>query len=61
MEYGESFEEAASRETYEETGIHIDPREIRYITTLNVMDLDIGYHNVGISLVTLVKKEEILA
>ena len=25
------------------------------------MDLDIGYHNVGISLVTLVKKEEIKA
>lgn len=58
MEFGESFEEAASRETMEETGAKIPPERIKYLCTMNVMDLDIGYHNVGISLVVQVKKDE---
>lgn len=50
MEFGETFADAASRETLEETGALIDPSRIKYLCTSNVMDLDIGYHNVGISL-----------
>eukprot|EP00347_Sterkiella_histriomuscorum_P013977 403362634 len=58
MEFGETFQQAVARETYEESGVQLDPERIHYICTTNVMDLDIGYHNVGISMFTLVKKDE---
>lgn len=51
MEFGESFEECASREVLEECGFKIDPKDIYYVTTMNVKYTEIGYHNVGINMV----------
>jgi 8-oxo-dGTP diphosphatase len=37
LEYGESFEECAVRELYEELNIRIEENEVKYLTTLNVV------------------------
>lgn len=53
MEYGETFEECASREVLEECGVTIKPEDIKYIGTMNIMQLDVGYHNVGVYMVII--------
>ena len=58
MEFGESFEECAAREVLEECAAHLDPKQIKYITTMNVLGVEFGYHNVGLFMLTQVKKDE---
>ena len=58
LEFGESFEECAAREVLEECGSILDPAKIRYITTMNVRGVEFGYHNVGMFMLTQVKKDE---
>jgi ADP-ribose pyrophosphatase YjhB (NUDIX family) len=46
VECGETLEEAAARETFEETGIHIDPRQLRLhaVSTLpEISEIYIGF------------------
>ena len=57
LEFGETFEECASRELQEEVGIHVPPESIKYVTTINVRRTDHNYHNVGIIMSTKIKKD----
>jgi ADP-ribose pyrophosphatase YjhB (NUDIX family) len=46
MESGETLEEGAARETYEETGVRLDPRELRLyaVTTLpEISEVYVGF------------------
>ena len=36
----------------------LDPKEIKYITTMNVRGVVFGYHNVGIFMFAQVKKDD---
>ena len=58
LEFGESFEECASREVLEEVDISVEPSRMRYVATMNVRGVEFGYHNVGIFMVARVTKAE---
>lgn len=53
LEFGETFEECAAREVLEECGVQLDQTDIKYITTMNVRYVEIGYHNVGLFMVSI--------
>jgi ADP-ribose pyrophosphatase YjhB (NUDIX family) len=57
LEFGESFTECASREVMEECGSYLDPKKIKYVTTMNVRWVEIGYHNVGLFMVSSYLKD----
>lgn len=44
---GEEWEECASRELREETGIEMISNSFRHVYTLNSMSLDNNYHNIS--------------
>ena len=56
LEFGETFEECAVREVYEECDAVLDPKSLRYVATMNVRGVEFGYHNVGIFMVAPVVK-----
>ena len=58
MEFGETFAEAAARESFEEAGVIINPNEIKYVTTINEIELDKNYHHVGILMAVCVNKSD---
>ena len=48
LEFGESFEQCAIRELYEELNIKIEEKEIKYLTTLNVVKKKENFHYLNI-------------
>lgn len=52
MEYGESFEEGAVREAFEETGIRVNPADVRVAGVTNDFFRESGKHYVTINLTT---------
>lgn len=58
LEHGEEFEETASRELKEETGLLLSNDRFRHISTLNCIFSDKGYHNISIVMYSEVKNEE---
>ena len=52
LEYGESFEEGAVREAFEETGIRVNPADIRVAGVTNDFFTESGKHYVTINLTT---------
>ncbi|KAF9975993.1 Nudix hydrolase 15, mitochondrial [Actinomortierella ambigua] len=50
LDFGETFEECAIREAWEETGLHLNPATARVIATCNHLMLNEGKHYVGIFL-----------
>jgi len=44
LEFGESFEECASREVKEELDLDLAPCDIRYLTTLNFFKKEENFH-----------------
>lgn len=52
LEFQESFEACASREVFEETGLRLEPDELRFFTcTNNILTNDGGKHYVTIFMV----------
>ena len=58
LEFGESFEECASREVLEEVNLKVEASRMRYVATMNVRGVEFGYHNVGIFMLAQVQKDE---
>ena len=58
LEFGETFEECAVREVYEECDAVLDPKSLRYVATMNVRGVEFGYHNVGIFMIAPVIKAD---
>jgi len=56
QEYGESFEFTAQREVEEECGAHLPLEDIKFVTVMNVLFTEHGYHNVGIFMFCKVDK-----
>ena len=56
QEYGESFEFTAQREVLEECGAHLPIEDIKFVTVMNVLYTEVGYHNVGIFMFCKVDK-----
>ena len=56
QEYGESFEYTAQREVLEECGAHLPLQDIKFVTVMNVLYTEVGYHNVGIFMFCKVDK-----
>ena len=54
LEFGESFEECASRELKEELDLDLDPSDIHYITTLNVCKKEENFHYLNLITVALI-------
>ena len=54
LEFGESFEECAARELKEELDLDIDPAEIKYFTTLNVIKKEESFHYLNIMTVLFI-------
>lgn len=52
LEFGESFEQCASRELEEETGLQVSPKKMRYLTTINSVYEEMGkkYHFVTVAM-----------
>lgn len=52
MEFGESFEQCASRELEEETGLQVPPEKMRYLTTINTVYEEMGkkYHFITVAM-----------
>ena len=50
LEFGEEWEECASRKVLEDTGISISPEKLKHISTFNCMDLEKDYHSIAIFL-----------
>ena len=40
LESGESLEDAAARETFEETGVHVDPAKLELYAVINMTAID---------------------
>ena len=57
QEYGESFEQTALREVTEECDADLQLDQIKFITVMNVLYTEVGYHNVGIFMFTRVDKD----
>jgi 8-oxo-dGTP pyrophosphatase MutT (NUDIX family) len=58
QEYGESFEQTAKRELEEECGVSIALDRFKFVTVMNVLFTEHGYHNVGIFMFVKVLKSE---
>jgi 8-oxo-dGTP diphosphatase len=52
LKYGESFEEGAVREAFEETGIRVNPADVRVAGVTNDFFTESGKHYVTINLTT---------
>lgn len=52
LEFGESFEEAAARETKEETGLNIDKKDIKIIGTTNDFYKESNKHYITIHMMS---------
>ena len=50
LEFGEEWEECASRKVFEDIGIQISPEKMRHISTFNCMNLEKDYHSIAIFL-----------
>ena len=52
MEFGENFQQCASRELEEETGLKVPPEKMRYLTTINSVYEEMGkkYHFVTVAM-----------
>ncbi|KAF9423183.1 Nudix hydrolase 15, mitochondrial [Podila epigama] len=48
LEFGETFEECALRESEEETGLKLDPASAKFVTANNNIMTDIGRHYVTV-------------
>lgn len=57
LEFGESFEDCASREVEEETGLSILPVDWRYLTTTNNVLVKDGQHYVTVFMVGQVQPD----
>ena len=57
QEYGESFEQTAQREVLEECDANLKLDQIKFITVMNVLYTEAGYHNVGINMFSKVEKD----
>lgn len=51
LEFGETFEECAAREVWEECAIKLEQQALKYVATMNVRGVEFDYHNVGIFMV----------
>jgi ADP-ribose pyrophosphatase YjhB (NUDIX family) len=54
----ESYEECASRELFEELNLTIDPKDIKYLTTLNVRRPEENFHFFNLFMVTQITQEQ---
>ncbi len=59
LEFGENWEDCASRELFEETNIKKPATEFHHIYTLNCRYIDKGHHNISCIMLAEVKKEEL--
>lgn len=60
IENGETWEEAASRELFEETGIMKSPQNFTHIYTLNYYNKDKTFHSISCVMYTVVSDEDYL-
>lgn len=58
MEFGEEFDECASRELKEESGLDYPPSSFKFITVLNVNKHKENFHNVGIIMAVKVSSQD---
>ncbi len=58
LEYGESFEECAKRELFEETNINIDESRFKYLCSFNCINKELEYHWVEIFMTVHITSEE---
>ena len=58
LEFGESFEECASRELKEELDLDLEPSDIHYLTTLNVCKKVENFHYLNLITVSLISEEK---
>ena len=58
MEKYEEFEEAASRELFEETGLKLDKNRFKHIITLNCVFIENDYHSLSVVVYTEINDEE---
>ena len=59
LEKGEEWEDCASRELKEETGLYKTPESFKHIYTLNCKVLDQNYHNISCIMYNEVEIEEV--
>ena len=58
LEYGESFEECASRELLEETNLNIPENRFKYSCSFNCIKKEIDYHWIEIVMICQINDEE---
>jgi len=59
LEFGENWEDCASRELYEETNLRKPSHEFHHMHTLNCRFLDKGHHNISCIMFAEVNMEEL--
>lgn len=59
LEFGENWEDCASRELYEETNLIKPASEFHHIYTLNCRYIDKGHHNISCIMFSAIKPHEI--
>lgn len=60
LHFGESFEEAAAREVFEETGIAIKPQELKVIAVNNDRIADAHFITIGLLYEGVVEKPKVM-
>ena len=58
LEKFEDFEEAASRELFEETGLKLDIKRFKHIITLNCLFLEDDYHSLSVVMYAEITDDE---
>ena len=58
LEKYEEFEDTASRELFEETGLQLDKKKFKHIITLNSLYLDSDYHSLSVVMYTEIDDDE---
>ena len=58
LEKFEEFEEAASRELFEETGLQLDVKRFKHIYTLNCLFIEDDYHSLSVVMYTEITDDE---
>ena len=58
LEKFEEFEEAASRELFEETGLKLDTKRFKHIITLNCLFLEDDYHSLSVVMYAEITDDE---